>query len=77
MFAAQLIVRAHNGPNTAFFHSCFKGRQINFVQSSVADLHINMSAPGFLIVQCKMLHTSSDSVLLNAFDVGNTHFGGQ
>ena len=47
------------------------------MQSTVAKIHINMSAPQFLVVQRIVLDTSCHSVLLQLLDVRYAHHTGQ
>ena len=77
VLAANLIVSAHNAPGTSFFYRSLECRQIDFMQSTVAKIHINMSAPQFLVVQRIVLDTSCHSVLLQLLDVRYAHHTGQ
>ena len=77
MLAANLIISTHNAPGTTLFYCSLECRQIDFIQSTVAKIHINMSAPQFLIVQRIVLDTSRHPVLLQFLDVRYAHHTGQ
>ena len=77
MHATHLIICSHDTPDAATLHSRLKCRQINLVQCTVANLHVNMSAPEFLIIQGIMFHAGSNSVFLYSLNIRYTHFGSQ
>ena len=62
-----LIVCTHNGPSTTIDNGTPETFEIDFVQSTVADHYIHFVAVDFLIVESKVLHTSSYTIALNTF----------
>ena len=73
MFVSEFIVGTHYRPYLSFFYGSFEGWQINFVQSTIADMNIDMASPQFLIVECKMFYAGSYTILLNSLYVRNHH----
>ena len=70
---AEFIVSSHHRPGAAFLYGTLEGRQVYLVQSTVAEVHVDMSAPQFLVVQGIMLDADSDPVLLHLADIGHAH----
>ncbi len=77
MLTMYLVVGSHNTPRATLDYSCFESRQIDFVQSTFAELYINVSTPCFLIIQCIMLYTSSYTIFLHFLNIRNYHDTGQ
>ena len=77
VLAAEFIIRPHDGPCAPLLHGSLEGGQVEFVEGTVAGLHVDVSAPQFLIVQGKMFHADGHAVLLHLLDVGHAHHAGQ
>ena len=77
MLPANLIVGTHNRPHFCFGNCSLECREIDFVQCTVTEVHIDMPAPFFLIVQRKMLDTCRHAILLNPLNVRHHHCGSQ
>ena len=71
------IVGTHHRPGAAFLYGCAESRQINLVQSPVADNHVGGVAVQFLIVERKMFYARGHTLFLNALDIGNDHRRGE
>ena len=77
MFIFILIVRSHKRPYLTLLHSRLESRQVDFMQSSVIYLYIDMIAVYLLIVESKMFHTSSHTILLHTLYIRYYHTGSQ
>ena len=67
------VVGAHDGPGTTLLHSSLEGRQVNLMQSAVADNNIYLMTVFFIIVQRIVLHTGSDTLRLQSLNVWHQH----
>ena len=68
-----LVVSAHNRPSLSFGNGSMEGGKVDFVERTVVDNDVDVSAPAFLVVQCIMLNASSHAVGLHGFYVRNHH----
>ena len=75
--ASEKVIAGHDAPCASFLHSHFKGRKIDLAESSLADLDVGLVAVTFLIVEGIMLHTGSDTVVLQTVDIRDSHLSSQ
>ena len=75
--APEFVVRTHGCQYVATLNRCFKTGQVNFAQCTFRHVNINSSAVEFLIIQRKMLYTSSNIVCLNTLNIRYNHFRNQ
>lgn len=77
MLALVFIVGAHDGPGTALLHRSLEGREVDLVQGTVVDHHVDLMAPQLLVVHGKVLHAGGNPVLLYPLHVRHDHAGRQ
>ena len=71
------IVGTHDAPGTGLGNGSLEGRQINFVQGSVADDDIHLMAILLVVVQGIVLHAGCHALRLQTFYIRYDHARGQ
>ena len=67
------VIGTHQRPRTTFLHGSLEGRQIDFVEGTVADLHVHLMAVGLIVVQRIVLHAGRDAFRLQTLHIGHHH----
>ncbi len=74
---AQPVVRAHQAPHAGAEHRGFERWQVQLAQRPFGHLHADREALVLLVVAYEVLDARTDAALLDAFDVGDCHLGGE
>ncbi len=74
---AQPVVRAHQAPHAGAEHRGFERWQVQLAQRPFGNLHADREALVLLVVAYEVLDARTDAALLDAFDVGDCHLGGE
>ena len=77
MLAFVKVVGTHDAPRSTFLHSHLEGRQIDFIKGAVVHDDIGGVTVHFVVVQGKVFHAGSHTILLHAPDIGHYHLSGQ
>ena len=67
------VIGTHQRPRATFLHGSLEGRQIDFVEGTVADLHVHLMTVGLIVVQRIVLHAGRDAFRLQALHIGHHH----
>ena len=73
MVSVYFRIRRHHRRHVALSHRCFKGGQINFVQSPFVDDFIDGKTLCLLVVGGVMFDVGNFALALNALDFRNGH----
>ena len=71
------VVGTHDAPRLALGDGGTEGRQIDFVESAVANHHIHLMAILLVVVQRIVLHAGRHALRLQSLHVGHHHARGQ
>ena len=77
VLVAIQVVCAHDGPCLALLNGSLEGRQIDFVQGTVAHLHVHLMAIFLVVVQTIVLHACRHALRLQSLYVGHYHDRGE
>ena len=77
VLVAIQVVCAHDGPCLALLNGSLESRQIDFVQGTVAHLHVHLMAIFLVVVQTIVLHACRHALRLQSLYVGHYHDRGE
>ena len=69
MHPVQRIIAIHDRPYSCFLHSFSERGKINFLQRAFIHIRAGMMSAPLLVIGCKMLHRSHDSLFLHSQDI--------
>ena len=73
MLIVVQVIGTHQRPRATFLHGSLEGRQIDFVEGTVADLYIHLMTVGLIVVQRIVFHAGRDALRLQALHIGHHH----
>ena len=71
------VVGTHDAPSPTLLHSGFEGRQIDFMEGTVADDDVHLMTVLLIVVQTVVLHAGCHTLRLQSLYVGHHHPRGE